>query len=238
MLRIALCDDEALAREQLSCQIEKLIEDTGSRIVYEFSSARNAVRWLRNHPGEIDLLFLDVEMKDQNGVEAAKAIREFDRNLMLVFITGYPDYVFEGYQAEALDYIIKPADPEHLFEVLSRAETRLSRDVSRQFLFQNTEGVFRFFFKDIAYFYSDRRRVFLVSGGREYGFYSKLDQVAEQVGDSFVRIHQRYLVNPDYIDRLGTSHVKLAGISLPVSRSLKVSASQKIARHLLKGDCL
>lgn len=121
MLRIALCDDEALAREQLSCQIEKLIEDTGSRIVYEFSSARNAVRWLRNHPGEIDLLFLDVEMKDQNGVEAAKAIREFDRNLMLVFITGYPDYVFEGYQAEALDYIIKPADPEHLFEVLSRA---------------------------------------------------------------------------------------------------------------------
>lgn len=236
MLRIALCDDEALAREQLSCRIEELIEDTDSRLVYEFSSGTNAVRWLKNHPGEIDLLFLDVEMKDLNGMETAKAIREFDRNILLVFVTGYPDYVFEGYQAEALDYLIKPADSRRLLQVLSRAGERLKRDASSQFLLQNTDGIFRFRFQDIAYFYSDRRRVFLVSGEREYGFYGKLDQVEAQVGDSFVRIHQRYLVNPDYIKRLGAACVELSGISLPISRSLKASASGKIARHLLKGD--
>ena len=103
MLKIAICDDEREARETLGFALEKLTENTPDRLVYEFSSGQKAVRWLENHPGEIDLLFLDMEMKDLNGIQTAQAIREFDRNLMLAFVTGYENYVFEGYQTEAMD---------------------------------------------------------------------------------------------------------------------------------------
>lgn len=109
MLRIALCDDEQEARDQLRFQLEKSLYETDEEIVYEFSSGETAVRWLKKHPGEIDLLFLDVEMKEMTGMEAAERIREFDKTILLVFVTGYSEYVFDGYRTGALDYVMKPA---------------------------------------------------------------------------------------------------------------------------------
>ena len=106
MLRIALCDDEQEAWDQLRFQLEKSLYETDEEIVYEFSSGETAVRWLKKHPGEIDLLFLDVEMKEMTGMEAAERIREFDKTILLVFVTGYSEYVFDGYRTGALDYVM------------------------------------------------------------------------------------------------------------------------------------
>ena len=72
MLRIALCDDEEEARNALCIQLEKAIVEGTEEIVYEFSSGASAVSWLGRHPGEVDLLFLDIEMKGQNGMDTAK----------------------------------------------------------------------------------------------------------------------------------------------------------------------
>ena len=106
MLRIALCDDEENARDALRIQLEKLMDESEDEIVYEFSNGRTCVNWLTAHPGEVDLLFLDVEMGKENGMDAAKKIRTVNRNLLIVFVTGYTDYVFDGYQVNALDYLV------------------------------------------------------------------------------------------------------------------------------------
>ena len=106
MLRIALCDDEAAARDALRILLEKVLIKGLEEIVYEFSSGTNAVSWLKKHPGEIDLLFLDVEMKGQSGMESAEMIREFDTDLMIVFVTGHADYEFDGYRSGALDHLM------------------------------------------------------------------------------------------------------------------------------------
>ena len=97
MLRIGICDDQIDARNTLRFQLEKVLYEESEQIVYEFSTGESAVRWLKKHPGEIDLLFLDVEMNGANGMEAARQIREFDKGICLVFVTGYTDYVFAGY---------------------------------------------------------------------------------------------------------------------------------------------
>ena len=68
MLRIALCDDEQEARDSLRFQLEKTMYEGEEDIVYEFTSGETALRWLKNHPGEVDLLFLDVEMKAMTGI--------------------------------------------------------------------------------------------------------------------------------------------------------------------------
>ncbi len=68
---------------------------------------KRAVSWLAKHPGEIDLFcFSTWEMDEMNGMEAATDIRKFNQDLMIVFVTGYTDYVFDGYKVGALDYII------------------------------------------------------------------------------------------------------------------------------------
>ena len=127
MLRIGICDDAADARDALRIQLEKILNEEKEQIVYEFSTGAGAVHWLETHPGEIDLLFLDVEMAGTNGMAAAEAVRRFDTELMIVFVTGYSDYVFDGYKVNALDYIIKPAKSERLLEVLRRVRAQLDK---------------------------------------------------------------------------------------------------------------
>ncbi len=237
MLRIGICDDSADARDALRIQLEKILNEEKEQIVYEFSTGAGAVHWLQNHPGEIDLLFLDVEMAGTNGMAAAEAVRGFDTELIIVFVTGYSDYVFDGYKVNALDYIIKPAKSEQLLEVLRRVRAQLDKRKNDVYVFKNADGIFRLPIAAICYFYSDKRKVVLVCEEKEYSFYAKLDEVEQQLSENFVRIHQRYLVNPNQVVQIGTDSVTVgtgaATRTLPVSRALKEEALKRLARAML-----
>lgn len=240
MLRIALCDDETDARDSVRFQLEKLLYEGSEEIVYEFTSGNSAVKWLKGHPGEIDLLFLDIEMEGLNGMDTARKIREFNQELVIVFLTGYSDYVFQGYEVGALDYVMKPAQEKRLRNIVSRVRGVLGENREKAFHFKNTDGTFRMPVDRILYFYSDRRKVVLVTGEKEYPFYGKLDEVQEQLKEqacaSFVRIHQRYLVNANKVEYVGRGEVCVAGAMLPVSRSMKDGAEASLARAMLEGE--
>ena len=240
MLRIGICDDQMEARDALRFQIEKVIREGAEQIVYEFSTGESAVRWLEKHPGEIDLLFLDVEMKGINGMEAAGQIREFDKEICIVFVTGYTDYVFDGYKVDALDYVIKPAGAERISEVLGRVREKIFDNRKENFVFKNPEGTYRISLDGISYFFSDKRKVNVVLNGKDekeaYSFYGKLDEVEKQLSGAFVRIHQRYLVNPGHVAHIGGDSVILDGRELPMSRNMKEEATVRLAKAMLGGD--
>lgn len=233
MLRIAICDDEIAARDMLRIQLEKVLVESTEEIVYEFSSGVNAVSWLQKHPGEIDLLFLDVEMDGLNGMETAKKIRAFDKDLSLVFVTGYADYVFDGYHACALDYLLKPVSEQRLRELLHRVREKQAEEETETFFIKNMDGTWRFRLRNILYFYSDRRRVILVTRNSQYPFYAKLDDIESRLSPQFVRIHQRYLVNPANVDHIGKSFVTSGGVDLPCSKRYQETARRQIARTML-----
>ncbi len=233
MLRVAICDDEAAARDALHILLEKVLMENTEEIVYEFSTGAGAVSWLKKHPGEIDLLFLDVEMDGLNGMECAEKIREFDKNLMIVFVTGYADYVFDGYRTGALDYIMKPVKTQKLFDLLHRVRVKMAQEEKEVFLLKNADGIWRFHLHDILYFYSDKRLVSLVTKNAEYPFYDRLDKIEERLGNRFLRIHQRFLINPEHVERLGKDFILLPNHTLPCSRKYKARAAAGIARSIL-----
>lgn len=231
MLRIGICDDSVDARCALSGLLEQYIEieDLDCRI-YEFSSGEGILRWMDRHTGELDLIFLDIEMGELNGMETARRLRAMDEGLQLVFVTGYDQYVFDGYSVGALGYLMKPATYEKLADIMVRAMSALLRNEKQTFLCRSGDTFYRIPKKNILYFYSDRRLIHCVTTGQTYTFYGKLDDVAAGIGSGFVRIHQRYLVRGGAVDRLDGSEVCIGTATLPVSRAYRSTAMAALAR--------
>ena len=131
MLRIGICDDVYDARLVLRSTLERVLERRTEGQFFEFSSGEGLLRWLGHHAGELDLVFLDMEMGELDGMETARRLRAADRGLQLVFVTGYADHVFDGYSVGALGYLMKPPKQEQLEEVLDRAQAALYRELGR-----------------------------------------------------------------------------------------------------------
>jgi len=236
MIRIGICDDEESVRDSLRFQLEKILDEKNEEIVYEFSDGSTASSWVLKHPGEIDLLFLDVEMKNLSGMEAAKLIRKQDKNISFAFVTGYSDYVYEGYEVEAMGYFIKPITLPQLEQLMNRVRKKLNvSDISVTYTFKNSDGTYRIPKSDILYFESDKRQIHIFTENQKYTIYGKLDEIqAEFENDGFVRIHNRYLVNGKSVSRISTEEVTVGNISLPFSRSHKKEAYATLARNILK----
>lgn len=237
MLRIGLCDDIADARVLLQDALERVLEMNGwTAQFYQFSSGEGLLDWYAKHTGELDLVFLDMEMKALSGIETARQLRALDNGLQLVFCTSYADYVFEGYGSGALGYLLKPPTEAQLTDVLRRAQETLLRDLDRAYIAKSGDVTYRLPYQTILYFASERRKVHCVTTERTVSFYGKLDAVADEVGAAFVRVHQRYLVRIGAIAQLEASEVVLTnGERLPVSRACRQDALLAVARQTLEG---
>ena len=236
MLRIGICDDSADARIALRSALERALDRRrGAGTFFEFSSGEGLLRWLKNHAGELDMVFLDIEMGELDGMETARRLREADENLLLAFVSGYTDYVFDGYSVGALGYLMKPPKPDQLDSVLDRAAEARLREGDMVFLCRSGETLYRIPKKSILYFASDRRQVSCVSTARTYTFYGKLDEVERTIGDGFVRVHQRYLVRVGAVDRLEGGQVFVVEEVLPISRACRSAALASLARTALEG---
>ena len=237
MLRIGICDDLADARLVLRSALERILDTRNVPAQYfEFSSGETLLQWYGRHTGELDLLFLDMELREMDGMETARRLRAADEGLQLVFVTGYADHVFDGYSVGALGYLMKPPRNEQLESVLDRAQAALVRQLDQAYICRSGETYYRIPMGKILYFASDRRQVECVTPDRTYTFYGKLDAVAADVGSRFVRIHQRYLVRAGAVARLESGEVTLQdGTRLPVSRSCQQSALLALTRAELEG---
>ncbi len=236
MLRIGICDDVCGARMALRAALERALDRRCTQgSFFEFSSGKWLLRWMENHAGELDLVFLDMEMDELTGLEAARRLRVMDEGLQLVFVTGYADYVFDGYSVGALGYLMKPVKAEQLSDVLDRCTLALCREGDRAFLCRSGDTTYRIPKRNILYFYSDRRQVTCVTAGRAYTFYGKLDEVERDVGEGFVRIHQRYLVRAAAVDRVAGGEVCLGETVLPISRACQQTALADLTRAMLEG---
>ena len=235
MLRFGICDDSADARCALRGTLEQIMETQGLECqIFEFSSGEGILKWMEKHAGELALVFLDMEMGTLSGMETARKLRDMDSGLQLVFVTGYDQYVFEGYSVGALGYLMKPASYEKLSDIMDRAVITFLREEDKTFLCRSRDTLYRIPKRNILYFSSDRRQVSCVTTGKTYTFYGKLDDVTDNIGRGFIRIHQRYLVRAEAVDRLDGNEVFIGDTPLPVSRAYRTSVMAALARAALK----
>ena len=209
MLKLAVCDDEKVFRSDLKRILATELELCGIDYhITEFASGEALIAGLEKT--DCQLLFLDIEMKGMDGVAAARKLREMKRQMEIIFVTSYADFVFQGYEVRALNYILKPYEPERIAAVLHTALEALDIEAEKYYVIEQKGGSIRVPLSTVKYFSSDRRTVHAVTTDREYTFYEKLSDLEAELPDTFVTDPQP-VSGPSEIPRRGTTEYRGGG---------------------------
>lgn len=237
--KIAICDDEQKDRDFVAALSRRWAGQRGNTVeLTEFSSAEQFL-FCYGEQSDYDILLLDIEMGQMDGVQLAKQLRQKNETIQIVFVTGYSDYISEGYEVAALHYLMKPVSRQKLGEVLSRAAENLRRE--EQAVLLSTEGAIR---------RVPAGRILLVEAfahsctvtteKEEIPVRESITAVEEKLrrvdAGAFIRTHRSCLVGIRYIQSLSKTEVTLDnGRRVPLSRSHYQAVHQAFMRWF-KGE--
>ena len=225
---VAVCDDCTADRQYISCMLTEWAAVAGHSVcVFEFASAEQF--WFEyEEKSNYDILLLDVEMGEMDGVTLAKKLRKVNETVQIVFITGYSDYISEGYEVAALHYLMKPVKQEKLFEVLNRAAEKVQKN-ERMLLLENGGELFRIPLYQIRYVDVQHNYV-TVHAKEEVTVKRTLGEIESSLDESFFRVGRSAIVNLSCISRVTKTDIVLQdGTLLPLPRG----AYEKVNRAII-----
>lgn len=240
MIKIAICDDEKAFREKMKSVIsEYMIEKQLACQVDLFRAGAKFVE-LGMDMAQYQIVFLDINMENMDGMETARKMRILCKDTFLVFVTGFINYTLEGYQVEAIRYILKntPNFKEMIYESLDVICEKMNYLTSAE-TFEFREGKKTIFVDRIVYIESNLHKLYFCVLQKEceaYTLYGTLNVIENRLANSnFIRIHQSFLVNFKYIADITNYRVYLQnGKMLPVSKSRYREAKEKFVKY--KGE--
>lgn len=224
MIKIAVCDDEVQIRHSLICLIKKQINDLK---IIEFSSGEK----LLDSTEEFDIIFLDIEMDTLTGIEVAKQIREKQEknHLMkgiIIFVTGYREYMEAAFDVNAYHYLVKPIDEDKMVDVLGRAmkDVTVKEMLEKQYVILKASGLQkRVLIKDIYYVESNNKKVIIHTTDGNIEMYGKMDEFESELGSKFYRCHRCYLVNMEKISAYSTDTIHVTNGDILILAQKKYS---------------
>lgn len=237
--RIAICEDNQRDAEYVRNIVKDWAEQMEFDLIIEhFPSAESFLfRYAEDKPW--DILLLDIEMQEMDGVNLAKKIREVDETVQIVFITGFPDFVGEGYEVAALHYLMKPVHKEKLYTVLDRAiKALLNKENSEKTIVLPTEeGFRRVAVQEIMYAESFAHNVKVTTKSECFLVRMSISNIEEMLGEGFVRCHRSYLVGIKNVARISKTEVILdSGKTLPLSRGAAAGVQKAFVNCFAGGE--
>ena len=230
--KLAICDDNHTDCDYVYALVQNWAKSM--HISVKINTFPSAESFLFHYAEEkdYDILLLDVEMGEMDGVTMAKAIRKQNETVQIVFITGYSDYIAEGYEVAALHYLMKPVREEKLFEVLTRACEKIKKNEGCLYLELAGEMI-RIAFWEIYYVDVQKNYVTIhTEPTHSFTIKKPLSELEAKLDDRFFRIGRSCIVNLDYISRVTKTTVFLMdGTELPLPRGNYESLNRAIIAH-------
>jgi DNA-binding LytR/AlgR family response regulator len=170
-----------------------------------------------------------------NGVELARRIRKENAAVQIVFITGFPDFISDGYDVSALHYLMKPVLKEKLFEVLHKATVNLAK-TEESVIFPVNGEARRVLQKDIIYAEAFAHTCVICTKTRSFEVRMGISEIEKALTESFVRCHRSYIVGIRNISSISKTDITLDdGKKIPLSRGNYQAVNQAFIRYF-KGD--
>lgn len=215
--KIAICDDNKPDTDYISSLVKEWADNSKNIVKLRIFQSAEEFLFHYEEDKSYHILLLDIEMGKMNGVELAKKIRTKNKEVQIIFITGYDDYISDGYDVEALHYILKPVDKEKLYKVLCRAGERLKKEEAALFL-HLSDGMVRIPFYEIRYI-EVRANYVTIYGEEKITLKTTLSALEQELDDRFFRVGRSYIVNMKYIRKITKSDVILENeTAVPISR--------------------
>ena len=231
--RCLIVDDEPLAREGLEQYVRKMpgLELTGS-----CQSAIEALAFLQKE--KPDLLFLDIQMPEMTGLELMKALSKPPK---VIFTTAYREFAVEGFDLNAVDYLVKPISFERFARAIQKVqhnqETIPAKTPKKpeDHIFIKSDGqIIKIPISEIIYAESAKDYVFIHTVSKRYMALLPLKQLEENLPENqFMRVHRSYLVAIAAVDRLEGNYLYIGKTKVPISRSLHDEIYQKVIQGRL-----
>ena len=216
--RIAVCDDQQEARDLAQDCAAQWARQRGYSVEIQPFPTGDAFLFQYEDDKAWDILLLDVEMPGCSGVELAKAVRRQNKRTQIVFITGYADYIAEGYDVSALHYLLKPLDREKLFSVLGRAAERLHQS-GRALLLELPEELVRVPLYEVEYLEVRGNYVTVHTGREAYTVKKALSALERELDARFFRVGRSFVVNLGKVRRATKKEAILeSGSAVPLPR--------------------
>lgn len=233
MIYIAVCDDEKYMSEQIKRMAEDFFKKKNTDIsVAQYSSGEE----LLENSERIDLLFLDIGMEGMDGIETARMLRAQDYKGFLVFITVLKEMVFQSFEVQPFDYLVKPVQEEQFERTMERLfrsmQDRLSPEKVNLLVQKGYESTI-LSFQDIIYCEIIDRKVYLhLTSGEVVDYYERIENLEKKL-DGFFRCHRSYLINLNHLKSYRNNSAYMAdGTEIPVSRLRSKEFSNVILRHM------
>ena len=231
MIRIAIVDDEDSYAAKLGMYIERFRQEHGGE--FKITRFHDGDEIAVDYKGGYDIILMDIQMEFMNGMEAARRIREKDQDVVILFITNRTDYALQGYQVDALDYVIKPVTYFAFADRLERALGRISRRIVRPVVLNLSTGILRLPPGAVYYIEGDRHNLIYHTSQGQISVRGKMQDAEDSLQDAgFFRIHKGYLVNLFHVDEIRGNDCMILGRALPISRSKKNDFMKVLMQYL------
>lgn len=209
MLKIAICDDDVKMTGRLDTVLEEIAKRNFVKIDTEVFLDGGELEKAVEEKMYFDIIFLDIEMGDEDGITAARKIRETDRNVLIIYVTSHESYMQESFSVRPFRFVVKPIEEKILERYFLEAYEEIS-NYDNYFRYKNKRIEWKIPIRKILYFESHRRKIYVVTEEETLEFYGKLNEVEEELKQGkmvFLRVHQSFLVNYRHIEGLAYDYL-------------------------------
>lgn len=206
-MNIAICDDESRVRAGIKNVLKEAFPGTE---IKEFTSGQELLEAV-GQDYLPDIVLMDIAMNGMDGMETARKLRE-QYQVLLIFVTGVREQVFQAFDVGAFHYLLKPVEKEKLLSVMARAAAEVEKNGAKpkSMLVKVPGGYRKVNTEDILYAESDGRKVILHMKQENLEFYEKMEELEQRLGEGFYRCHRGYLVSLSEIRGYDKANIRMS----------------------------